>query len=110
VNNAKLHSSYTKLTASISWRMGLRQDEQGADVYVVTPEKTAQLRRVKLGDIEGDKAVILENLALNDVVALEGFDKLHEGSQIDIEQKDGQAVAPTPDDHPTSNDKAHKKH
>ncbi len=39
VNNAKLHSSYTKLTASISWRMGLRQDEQGAYFYVVTPEK-----------------------------------------------------------------------
>jgi hypothetical protein len=30
-------------------------------VYVITPEKTVQLRRVKLGDIEGDKAVILEN-------------------------------------------------
>jgi hypothetical protein len=43
-------------------------------------------------------------------VALEGVDKLHEGSQIDIAQKDGQAVAPTPDNHPTSNDKAHKKH
>jgi multidrug efflux system membrane fusion protein len=110
VNNAKLHSSYTKLTASISWRMGLRQDEQGAYVYVVTPEKTAQLRRVKLGDIEGDKAVILENLALNDVVALEGFDKLHEGSHVDIVQKDGQSVAPTPDNQLTSNNKAHKKH
>ena len=109
MNNAKLHSSYTKLTASISWRMGLRQDEQGAYVYVVTPEKTAQLRRVKLGDIEGDKAVILENLALNDVVALEGFDKLHEGSHVDIVQKDGQSVAPTPDNQLTSNNKAHKK-
>jgi multidrug efflux system membrane fusion protein len=51
----------------------------------------------------------LENLAVNDVVALEGVDKLHEGSQIDIAQKDGQAVVPTPDDHPTSNDKAHIK-
>ena len=110
MNNAKLHSSYTKLTASISWRMGLRQDEQGAYFYVVTPEKTAQLRRVKLGDIEGDKAVILENLALNDVVALEGFDKLHEGSHVDIIQKDGQSVAPTPDNQLTSNNKAHKKH
>ena len=72
--------------------------------------KTAQLRRVKLGDIEGDKAVILENLALNDVVALEGFDKLHEGSHVDIAQKDGQSVAPTPDNQLTSNNKAHKKH
>ena len=79
-------------------------------MYVITPEKTVQLRRVKLGDIEGDKAVILENLAVNDVVALEGVDKLHEGSQIDIEQKDGQAVAPTPDNQLTSNNKAHKKH
>ena len=108
MNNAKLHSSYTKLTASISWRMGLRHDEQWAYVYVVTPEKTAQLRRVKLVDIEGDKAVILENLALNDVVALEGFDKLHEGSHVDIAQKDGQSVAPTPDNQLTSNNKAHK--
>jgi len=43
-------------------------------------------------------------------VALEGVDKLHEGSQIDIAQKDGQAVAPTPDNQLTSNNKAHKKH
>ena len=79
-------------------------------VYGVMIEKIVYLRRVKLGDIEGDKAVILENLALNDVVALEGFDKLHEGSHVDIAQTDGQSVAPTPDNQLTSNNKAHKKH
>ena len=107
--NVRMHIDTLTNAVQIS-SSAIQHDEQGAYVYVVTPEKTAQLRRVKLGDIEGDKAVILENLAANDVVALEGVDKLHEGSQIDIAQKDGQAVAPTPDNHPTSNDKAHKKH
>jgi multidrug efflux system membrane fusion protein len=107
--NVRMHVDTLTNAVQIS-SAAIQNDEHGTYVYVVTPEKTVQLRRVKLGDIEGDKAVILENLAANDVVALEGVDKLHEGSQIDIAQKDGQAVAPTPDNHPTSNDKAHKKH
>ena len=107
--NVRMHVDTLTNAVQIS-SAAIQNDEQGAYVYVVTPEKTVQSRRVKLGDIEGDKAVILENLAANDVVALEGVDKLHEGSQIDIAQKDGQAVAPTPDNHPTSNDKAPKKH
>ena len=107
--NVRMHIDTLTNAVQIS-SSAIQHDEQGAYVYVVTPEKTAQLRRVKLGDIEGDKAVILENLALNDVVALEGFDKLHEGSHVDIVQKDGQSVAPTPNNQLTSNNKAHKKH
>ena len=106
--NVRMHVDTLTNAVQIS-SAAIQNDEHGTYVYVVTPEKTVQLRHVKLGDIEGDKAVILENLAANDVVALEGVDKLHEGSQIDIAQKDGQAVVPTPDDHPTSNDKAHIK-
>ena len=88
----------------------IQTDEQGAYVYVVTPEKTVQLRRVKVGHIEGDTVVILENLAANEVVALEGVDKLHDGSQVDIAQKDGQAVASAPHNDMTPHDNSHKKH
>lgn len=107
--NIRMHVDTLTNAVQIS-SAAIQNDEQGAYVYVVTPEKTVQLRRVKIGGTEGDKAVILENLAANDVVALEGVDKLHEGSQIDIAQKDGQSVAPMLDNQLTSNNKAYRKH
>ena len=44
-----------------------------------------------------DKVVVLSNLAANETVVVEGTDRLHEGSQVDIAQKDGQTVAANPD-------------
>ncbi len=49
MNNAKLHSSYSKLTASISggWRMGLRQDEQGNMVHINDTNVIAVIRQLR---------------------------------------------------------------
>jgi multidrug efflux system membrane fusion protein len=75
----------------------IQNDTQGAFVYVVTPEKTVQVRRVTLDATEGDKVAITNNLALNELVVLEGIDQLHEGVQVDIAKKDGQPVAEVSD-------------
>jgi multidrug efflux system membrane fusion protein len=94
--NIKMHLETLSGVTQVS-SAAIQHDTQGAFVYLVTPEKTVQIRRVTLGDTEGDKVVVLENLAANETVVIEGGDRLHEMSKVDIAEKDGQAVAASPD-------------
>jgi multidrug efflux system membrane fusion protein len=84
----------------------IQNDTQGAFVYVVNAEKIVQIRRVTLGATEGDKVAVLDNLAANEMVVLEGIDKLHEGSQVDVARKDGQVVAKIKDKKSQQDDKS----
>ncbi len=90
--NIKMHLETLKDVTQVS-SATIQNDMQGAFVYVVTPEKTVQIRRITLGAKEGDKVAITHNLAPNEIVVLEGLDRLHEGSQVEIAKKDGQPVA-----------------
>ncbi|MGZ5028710.1 MAG: MdtA/MuxA family multidrug efflux RND transporter periplasmic adaptor subunit [Methylobacter sp.] len=74
----------------------IQHDSQGAFVYVVNKDKTVQLRRITQGPTEGDKVAVLSNLAANEIVVVEGIDRLHDGSQVDVAQQDGLAVAADP--------------
>ncbi|MEI6747098.1 MAG: efflux RND transporter periplasmic adaptor subunit, partial [Methylococcaceae bacterium] len=94
--NIKMHLDTLKDVTKVS-SAAIQNDTQGAFVYVVTPEKTVQVRRVTLDATEGDKVAITNNLALNELVVLEGIDQLHEGVQVDIAKKDGQPVAEVSD-------------
>ncbi len=53
--------------------------------------------------------MVLSNLAANETVVVEGIDRLREGSQVDIAQKDGQAVAASPETQAKSEGKSRKK-
>ena len=75
----------------------IQQDSEGPFVYVVNPDGTVQIRRVKIGATEADKVIIENNLAANETVVVEGIDRLHEGSKVDVAKKDGLAVAATPE-------------
>jgi multidrug efflux system membrane fusion protein len=94
--NIKMHLETLSGVTQVS-SAAIQHDTEGAFVYVVTSEKKVQLRRVTLGATEGDKVVVQSNLAANETVVIEGSDRLHEGSLVDIAQKDGQAVAASPD-------------
>jgi membrane fusion protein, multidrug efflux system len=94
--NIKMHLETLSGVMQVS-SAAIQHDTQGAFVYVVTPDKKVQLRRVTLGATEGDKVVVQSNLAADETVVVEGSDRLHEGSVVDIAQKDGQAVAASPD-------------
>lgn len=106
--NIKMHLETLKDVTEVS-SAAIQHDTQGAFVYVVTPEKTVQIRRVTLGATEGDKVVILENLAANETVVIEGGDRLREGSQVDIAEKNGQSVAVSPENHTEPEDKTGKR-
>jgi multidrug efflux system membrane fusion protein len=94
--NVKMHLDTLRDAILVS-SAAIQHDTQGAFVYVVTPDKTVQMRRVTLGATEADKVVVQSNLSANEMVVVEGTDRLREGSRVDIAQKDGQAVAASPD-------------
>ena len=94
--NVKMHLE-TLHDATLVSSAAIQHDTQGAFVYVVKPDKTVQIRRVTLGATEAEKVVVQNNLAANEKVVIEGTDRLHEGSRVDITQQDGQAVAASPE-------------
>lgn len=105
--NIKMHLDTLKGVTQVS-SAAIQNDTQGAFVYVITPEKMVQIRRVTLGATEGDKVAVIDNLAPNEIVVLEGVDRLHEGGQVDIAKKDGQPVAEVSDKKAKSDDKSPK--
>lgn len=94
--NIRMHLDTLKDATLVS-SAAIQNDTQGAFVYVINKDNTVQIRRVTLGPTEADKVVVLSNLAANETVVVEGIDRLKEGGKVDIAQKDGQAVAASPE-------------
>lgn len=106
--NIKMHLETLPGVTLVS-SAAIQHDTQGPFVYVVGPEKTVQVRRVTLGPTEGDKVAVLSNLAADETVVVQGVDRLRDGSQVDVAQKDGIAVAADPNAQPKSEGKSRKK-
>jgi multidrug efflux system membrane fusion protein len=62
-----------------------------------------------LGPTEGDKVAVLSNLAADETVVVEGTDRLREGRQVDIAQKDGLAMLADPNVQTKPEGKSRKK-
>ena len=73
----------------------LQQDNQGAFVYIAKADNTIEVRRIKTGPTEADKTVVESNLNANEKVITEGFDRLKDGSKVDITEIDNQPVTAT---------------
>jgi multidrug efflux system membrane fusion protein len=61
--------------------------QRGADgtfVFVVSPDKTANQRTVKLGVQDGDKVAVLDGLKPGDTVVVDGADRLRDGAQVSV--------------------------
>ena len=56
----------------------------GTFVFVVTPEKVANQRTVKLGIQDGDKVAVTEGLKPGDTVVVDGADRLRDGADVEI--------------------------
>ena len=106
--NIRMHLETLKDATLVS-SSAIQHDTQGAFVYVVDAQLTVQVRRVTLGPTEADKAVVLSNLAANETVVVEGIDRLREGGRVDIAEKDGQAVAASPEPQAKPEGKSRKK-
>lgn len=75
----------------------IQHDNEGAYLFVVDADHTVQQRRVTLGPTEGEQVVVMNNLAADEVVVVDGIERLKTGSKIDVAEKDGVAVAIKPD-------------
>ena len=94
--NVKIHLNTLEKVTQIS-SAAIQNDGQGAFVYVATAENTVQIRRLKLGDTQNDNVAVIDNLAANELVVIEGRETLHDGIKINIVQKDGHVITPISD-------------
>ncbi|MBF3912631.1 efflux RND transporter periplasmic adaptor subunit, partial [Burkholderia pseudomallei] len=56
----------------------------GQFVYVVKPDNTVSVRKVKPGPVDGERTSIVEGLAVGERVVTDGSDRLREGSAVTI--------------------------
>jgi multidrug efflux system membrane fusion protein len=74
----------------------IQQGNRGAFVYVISPEGTAMVRVVKIGDRTAESLVILEGIQAGERVVLEGTDRLREGAKVRIIQSGGPPAGDAP--------------
>ncbi len=60
----------------------VQQGQNGSYVYVVTPDGTAQLRSVKVGQISQGQALIDTGLKANETIVVDGQYRLQQGSRV----------------------------
>ena len=60
----------------------IRNGPQGSFVYVVQPDRTAELRTVKTGAAAGDRVAVLSGLKVGETVVTEGADRLTDGAKV----------------------------
>jgi multidrug efflux system membrane fusion protein len=74
----------------------LQRSTKGPYVYVATPELTAVVRPIKNGPTEGDLVSIEEGLSPDEMVVVEGADRLRDGSKVEVQgQGQGQGATPS---------------
>jgi multidrug efflux system membrane fusion protein len=62
----------------------VQRGPKGTYAYVITPEKTAEMRSVHVGQITGGEAQILDGLEAGEQVVVDGQYKLQPGGKVDI--------------------------
>jgi multidrug efflux system membrane fusion protein len=56
----------------------------GLYAYFVKADNTVQIRPLKLGPTDGDRIQVLDGLAANDRVVVDGVDKLRDGTSVEL--------------------------
>ena len=75
----------------------IQRSPQGTFVYLVKADQTVTVRQVRLGPSEGDETAIDEGLAPGDQIVVEGTERLHEGSKVELKGPGASTPAkPTP--------------
>jgi multidrug efflux system membrane fusion protein len=66
----------------------IQRNAQGAFVYVIKPDKTAQMQTVKAGTTDGNVTAV-DGVAANTLLAISGFDRLQNG--VAVAAREGRA-------------------
>jgi multidrug efflux system membrane fusion protein len=76
--------------------------EKGTFVYVLKDDQTVTVRPVKLGTVDGEKVAVLEGLKAQELVVIDGTDKLREGAKAKRVTNNPSDAPPAPEA-PTGN-------
>ncbi len=79
----------TQHNATLVPTAAIQRNAQGAFVYVITPDKTAQMKTVKPGTVDGNTAAV-EGIEPDQLVAVNGFDRLQDGVKVSFRNGNGQ--------------------
>ena len=78
----------TQHNATLVPTAAIQRNAQGAFVYLIQPDKTAQMKTVKAGTTDGNIAAV-DGVEPNQVVAVNGFDRLQDGAKVSIRNGNG---------------------
>jgi multidrug efflux system membrane fusion protein len=73
----------------------IQRGSQGAFVYVVKADQTVGVRSVTVGVTQGDQTSIDKGLSPDEIVVVDGTEKLKEGSKVDVQVPGGKTPAKT---------------
>ena len=104
--NAKLLVN-TLHDADIVPNSAIQRGAPGTFVYVVKPEKTVAVQKVKLGPSDGQRIAILSGLEPGESVVIDGTDRLHDGAKVTISSP--QPAASAADGPPQPQDQQQKQ-
>jgi multidrug efflux system membrane fusion protein len=71
--------------------VAVQESQQGQYVYVVKPDRTAELRPVRIERQQGDEAVIAQGLTAGEEVVTDGHLRLTQGAHVTIAGARGEA-------------------
>jgi multidrug efflux system membrane fusion protein len=63
----------------------LQRSQQGSFVYVVKPDHTVEMRSVKIAATQSERVAIDSGLKPGELVAVDGLDKLQQGSRVNVQ-------------------------
>ena len=70
----------------------IQRSTRGIFVYVVKPDKTAEMRPVSLGPTQGDDQSIREGVAPGELIVVDGADRLRDGAKVELQAPGGNRV------------------
>ncbi|WP_157678907.1 MdtA/MuxA family multidrug efflux RND transporter periplasmic adaptor subunit [Methylovulum psychrotolerans] len=76
--------------------VAVQRGADGAFVYVAKDDGSVEVRAVKTGPSENETVAILDGVAVNEQLVVDGTDKLRAGSAVNVVKRDNQTLAPEP--------------
>jgi multidrug efflux system membrane fusion protein len=68
----------------------IQRGAPGTFVYVIKPDQTVAIRKVKLGPTDGQRVAILSGLEPGENIVIDGADRLRDGAKIKVASVEGQ--------------------
>ena len=74
----------------------IQRGAQGTFVYVVKEDRTATVRPVTIGEIQGGEASVKTGIVPGELVVVDGAERLREGAKVELKAQSGATAPATP--------------